>query len=367
MQSIHSGTMGMQSILIGGKKTSVEEEHVRNLNKSIKMQMETMNVTELKVKHLKELTNVQFFVSKNWMNSAAFVVTIAVSIFLGILGLGRDVKGNYKDIHDQYQTLITPIYWTHAMWLVIFLLEGIFVIIQSLPAFREHPIFQKGVNWFFFYANIFQFTWIIGYTHDSPVLATLAMLLNVIMLCLLCSSVYFVDTVENLKNEVCRHAEMLEDENEPLTKEMYAIMNMNMDPTTEYTFLRFPFQLHLGWAIFTCLLTFNEMAIFYDWGGVHPIAIGSIVILWLTGIVALFFPKYPAFPIPLAIAWGAMGIWVEINNPRSVIVQEFNDATILRVRGGAIATCIENVVLPLLRFVYFFAQNYNIFEKELEQ
>lgn len=360
---------------IGGKShrfSSVTGNNDRNnihqtLNKSIRLQMETMNVAELKVQHLKELTNVQFFVSKNWMNTFVYLVSLCVGIFLGQFGLGRDVQGSYKSIHDQYPTLITPIYWTNALWILIYFLEGIFILIQSVPAHREHPIFQKGCNWFFFYAHVCQFTFVIAYTHDSPVLAMFAMLLNVALMFLLVSSVYFIDTVENLKNEVCRHAEMLEDENEPLTKEMNAIMMMNLDATSEYFFLRMPFQLHLGWSIFIFLLTFNEMAVFYEWGGVHPIAIGSMVVMWLVGIAALFFPKYPSFPVPLAIAWGAMGIWVEIANPKSAIANAYNESIILNVKGGAIATSIEHLVLPILRFMYFFAQNYNVFEKEVNQ
>lgn len=54
-------------------------------------------------KDLQELTDVQFFASTNFMNFASFSCVVSVTFCLGWMGWGRDIKDDYKTIHDQYQ------------------------------------------------------------------------------------------------------------------------------------------------------------------------------------------------------------------------------------------------------------------------
>jgi len=59
-----------------------------------------------------------------------------------------------------------------------------------------------------------------------------------------------------------------------------------------------------------------------------------------------------------------MGIWVELSNPRFGILQDFEELELRRMKGAAIATTIEHLLLPIIRFAIFFAYTYNLTEKE---
>ena len=59
-----------------------------------------------------------------------------------------------------------------------------------------------------------------------------------------------------------------------------------------------------------------------------------------------------------------MGICVELINPLKNVIVGYEEVEIKRMQGAAIATCIEHVVLPIVRFAIHFATTYNLAEKE---
>ena len=142
-----------------------------------------------------------------------------------------------------------------------------------------------------------------------------------------------------------------------------------MDMVNEYLTFRLPFQAHLGWAIFVFLMNVNEFFYFREIPFQQYIALGSCIILWIVGIALLFVPTYPNFIVPLVFSWAAMGIWVELHNPDEIIEKyskigiEITEIEIERMTNCAIATCIEHLVLPMLRFLFHFAENYSLMEK----
>jgi len=67
------------------------------------MQEENVSRVPMTQQDLRELTDIQFFVSHSFVNFASFCCVVAVTFFLGWLGSGRDIVGDYKMIHDGYQ------------------------------------------------------------------------------------------------------------------------------------------------------------------------------------------------------------------------------------------------------------------------
>lgn len=165
----------------------------------------------------------------------------------------------------------------------------------------------------------------------------------------------------------------------------------------EFLLFRLPFQLHLGWVTCVLLLNLNEMAMALKWNSLSNISIISIVILWIvgkkkalisysslifnqsialkkslkhdntilqSGLFVLFYPKYPIFIIPVIISWYTAGVWVNLRDLSDTILKIFEGTTLSRVYGGIIATCIEHAIITVIRFVYYFANSYNIMEKE---
>lgn len=176
---------------------------------------------------------------------------------------------------------------------------------------------------------------------------------NVGFLAALNASIYFREYV----NGPMKEGSNFQDRNVP---EELSELNIVM----EFVIFRMPFQLHLGWALFVLFVNINEVWTDLGLGGPGIMAIVSVVLLWLFGLCVLFIPRYPLFVPPVMIAWGAMGIWVELTNPRFQILQDYESIELARMHGVAIATCIEHVALPIIRFAFHFASTYNLLEKE---
>jgi len=339
---------------------SVAREQTSNtrgkFRESVHHFMTEENVSRVPItrKDLQELTDAQIFVSHSFLNFATFACVVAVTFSLGYMGWGRDITGDYKSIHDQYQTLVTHVFWSNIMWVVIFALEAVFVLYQLLPAYKNLPIIEKSIDWWFVAVNGCQMGWIIAYCFDVIWLAALFMAANIGSLSMLNAALYNTEYVDKPVKEGSPESETRDVPEE--------LLNFNF--VVEYIVFRMPFQMHLGWAIFVFLVNVNEIWAKYELAQAGIIAIVSVILLWIFCIVVLFVPKHPLFMIPPMIAWGAIGIWIELSNPRFGIFEAYDDIEINRVQGGAIATAVEHIFVPIIKFAIHFATTYKIMEKQ---
>mmetsp|Transcript_26180 Transcript_26180/g.38725 ORF Transcript_26180/g.38725 Transcript_26180/m.38725 type:complete len:374 (-) Transcript_26180:177-1298(-) len=301
---------------------------------------------------LQELTDVQFYASHSFLNFASFASVVVVTFCLGLMGWGRDIKGDYKMIHDGNQTVVTPVFWANSMWLFIFLLEGIFVIYQLFHAYQHLKIVEESISYWFFAVNCFQLGWIISYSFDIIWLSTLFLFVGFGLLCVVNYNLYYQDYIFSPRRPIDSQ------DAPPVRQEWY-----DLNICTEFVIFRAPFQVHCAWAFFTVLVQFNEMYVESNWPSDAIVGLASLILLWVLGICILFIPRYPLFIMPIVISWGAMGIWVELSHPRSVILQNYEHKDLARMKGAAIATCIEHLLLPIIRFAFHFATTYNIAEK----
>jgi len=320
------------------------------------MQEENVSRVPMTQQDLRELTDIQFFVSHSFVNFASFCCVVAVTFFLGWLGSGRDIVGDYKMIHDGYQSLLTNVFWSNIMWIVIFAAEAVFVIYQFLPVYSNLPIVAKSIDWWFVLVNCCQMGWIIAYCFDIIWLAALFMAVNVGCLSMLNSRLYHTEYVD----APIEQGELDSDRETP--EELY-----NLNFVVEFVVFRMPFQMHLGWAIFVFLVNINEIWAQYELAASGVIAIVSIILLWLVGIIVLFVPRHPLFITPVMIAWGGIGIWIELSNPRFGIFQVYTDVEINRMIGGAIATAVEHILVPIIKFAIHFATTYKLLARQETQ
>jgi len=325
-----------------------------NFRQSMRVILDEEQITKLPMtgKDLQEFTNIQFYASFSFVNFASFCCVLSVTFCLGWMGWGRDIKDDYKSIHDEYQSLLTNVFWSNAGWLLIFTCEAIFVAFQLLSVYENLPIIEESIMYWFFAVNCCQLGWIISYCFDIIWLATLFMAGVIGFLAMLNISLYQREYVNGPLKEGSP-----QDRNVPeVLKELNIVL--------EYVVFRMPFQLHLGWASFVFFVNVNEIWAKLGLSAPGIIAIISIVALWIFGLCILFIPRYPLFILPVMIAWGAVGTWVEISNPRFGILTNYEEIEIGRMKGAAIATTIEHVLLPIIRFAIHFASTYNLLEKE---
>jgi len=88
------------------QRLTIERETLRShFRESVKGYLADQELAKAPMsrRDLQELTDVQFFVSFSFINFCSFCCVLSVTFCLGWMGWGRDIKGDYKTIHDQYQ------------------------------------------------------------------------------------------------------------------------------------------------------------------------------------------------------------------------------------------------------------------------
>jgi len=307
----------------------------------------TSRMPSISLGELQYVTDVPIYVTYNALNVISFAASFLVSFLIGYMGYGRDIKGDYKAIHDGFPTLTTPVFWTYAMWFVIFATQLVFVVTQMLIPFRKLPVVKDGIQFYFFIIQCCHIGYVISYCFRSIIVATAFMAVSVGFLYIICLNIYSISS----------EYQSTPDDNTDIIMNMHA---KRLDVSLEYIIFRLPFHLHLGWAIVTVLVNFGELAVYHNWSNQSVIAFLNLGVFWVVGTFSLFYPLYPNFIVPLVVAWAAMGIWCELTPALSTIVTQYPYSTILKIRAGAIVICIEHGVLTVLRFVYHISKNYNI-------
>ena len=82
-----------------------------NFRQSMRVILDEEQITKLPMtgKDLQEFTNIQFYASFSFVNFASFCCVLSVTFCLGWMGWGRDIKDDYKSIHDEYQVRLVYI------------------------------------------------------------------------------------------------------------------------------------------------------------------------------------------------------------------------------------------------------------------
>jgi tryptophan-rich sensory protein len=86
-----------------------------------------------------------------WSNIIAFAFTVIVNSLAGSTAFIGGV--NTAQISDSNPTLITPAGYVFAIWGIIYVLLGVFVIFQALPSQKEKE-YTKKIGWLFVLSSI---------------------------------------------------------------------------------------------------------------------------------------------------------------------------------------------------------------------
>ena len=98
----------------------------------------------------------------NYLNTGGYVFNTILTFFgPAIFNLPTN-----SELSERYATLVTPSWWTFSIWLIIFLFQGIFVVVQMMEEYRHLPIIQEGIYRTFFMCIFFTFCEIASDTHN---------------------------------------------------------------------------------------------------------------------------------------------------------------------------------------------------------
>jgi hypothetical protein len=212
-----------------------------------------------------------------------YLVNAGVACFslTGIIGMTIIEPGG------KYQTLVTPGSWVFCIWGLIFAWEGVFVMAQFFPLFRQSQLVHKIAHWWWIVC-IAQLAWSLAACHGQIILSF------ILMLGILASLVGLSKSADRV--------------------------HMNAE---EYVLLRAPFALHFGWIIAASIVSMNVFVDSIKWPRDALFALTAVSNAIACSAAAIFTlaVRSPDPFVGFAVAWTYAGIHrelgshVELNEP----------------------------------------------------
>jgi translocator protein len=222
-----------------------------------------------------------------WSNILAFVVMVFVN---GLAGSTTLLGGKVTaDISNANPTLITPAGYVFAIWGVIYVLLGIFVVYQALPSEQGRP-FQKRIGWLFVLSSVFNIMWIFAWQFELLIVSVILIFLLLATLI----SIYVRLDIGRTKVEFSRRLAA-----------------------------HLPFSVYLGWITIATIADVAVTLVSLNWDGfgISAEIWASLVILLALAIAIAVAITRRDVAYELVIVWAFLGIAVnQASNPTIVVL-----------------------------------------------
>jgi len=223
-----------------------------------------------------------------YANIVFFILTVIVNALAGSTKLigGRDTASvSYANF-----TLVTPAGYVFAIWGIIYLLLGVFVVYQALPSQKGNDYLDK-IGWLFVLSSIINIAWIFVWQYEILILSV------VLIFALLVTLIAIF-----LRLGIGRS-------NAPLNEKLA---------------VQLPFSVYLGWITVACIADVAATLVSYNWDGfgISPTAWAVVVVAvaFLITITMLVIRRDIAYA--LVIIWALVGIGLNHSDQTVVLVTE---------------------------------------------
>ncbi|MGD0329992.1 MAG: TspO/MBR family protein [Nitrososphaeria archaeon] len=242
-----------------------------------------------------------------WLNIIAYLLTVLVNDLAGsttILG-GR----NTAQVSDANPTLVTPAGYVFSIWGVIYILLGVFVVFQALPAERGKN-FQKSIGPLFILSSVLNIIWLFLWQFEF-------LSLSVVIMFLLLSTLISI----------------------------YLRLNIgkSKSPMREKLAVNLPFSVYLGWITIASIANVSVTLVSIKWNGfgISPEtwAILIIIVAMLIALLVITTRKDVAYG--LVIIWALVGISVMQSGNQSIVTTAGIGAIILAISLIAIVVFVK--------------------------
>ncbi len=250
------------------------------------------------------------------LNLLGFLGTVVVNALAVILPINNITTGELSDL---YPNLFVPAGLTFAIWGLIYVLLGIFVIYPLIPFVRRDPQkidFVQRIGPLFFISCLANIGWIYAW-HYQIVPLSLGLML-ILLGCLLA---------------------------------IYLRLNIGKSEATkaEKYLVHLPFSIYLGWITIATIA--NVTALMVDinwnaWGLGEQFWAVAVIIVGIAIALSILFTRKDIFYC-LVVDWAILGILLKRLSPTEVRVQSVIVVTIVGlvlISGGVIAQAIRKKV-----------------------
>ncbi|MFX0197681.1 MAG: tryptophan-rich sensory protein [Candidatus Hodarchaeota archaeon] len=238
-----------------------------------------------------------------WANIVAFLLTVLVNSLAGsttLLG-GK----NTAEISDANPTLITPAGYVFAIWGVIYVLLGIFVIVQALPREKGKEYHGK-ISWLFVLSSGVNIIWLFLWQFEYLAVSVILMFL------LLASLLAVYLRLDIGKSEVGLR--------ENLT-------------------VHLPFSTYLGWITIASIANVSVTLVSVGWDGwgIRPETWATLIVIIALVIAVLVVVTRKDIAYGLVVIWAFVGIAVkQSENPNIVTLTQASAIIVFITLVGSI-------------------------------
>jgi hypothetical protein len=247
------------------------------------------------------------------LNLLGFLGTIVVNALANILPINNITTGALSDL---YPNLFVPAGLTFAIWGLIYVLLGVFVIYPLVPRVRRDPQkveFVRRIGPLFFISCLANVGWIFAWHYQILPLSLVLML--ILLGCLLA---------------------------------IYLRLNIGKSEATraERYFVHLPFSVYLGWITIATIA--NVTALLVDinwsaWGLGEPFWAVAVIVVGIAIALSVLFTRKDVYYC-LVVDWALLGILLKRLSDTTVPDQSVVVATIaglVLITGGVIAQLIR--------------------------
>lgn len=238
-------------------------------------------------------------------NIAAFIITVIVNSIAGSTTLIGGVQT--EDVSNKYPTLVTPAGYTFAIWGIIYVLLGVFVVYSALPKQRSSGYVER-IGWLFVLSSIFNITWIFAWQYEILWLSV-ALIVGFLLTLI---AIYLRLNIGKTKV-----------------------------PIGERLAVHLPFSVYLGWISIATIADISLTLVAYGWDGfgVAPEIWAIIVVAVALVLTMLMLGIRKDIAYALVVIWALVGISTNQTNTNVVLATQV---------GAIIAAVATLAVVALL-------------------
>jgi benzodiazapine receptor len=220
-----------------------------------------------------------------WSNIIAFAFTVIVNSLAGSTTVIGGV--NTAQISDSNPTLITPAGYVFSIWGVIYVLLGVFVILQALPSQKEKE-YMKRIGWLFVLSSIINIAWL--FLWQLEYLSS-----SVVLIFLLLATLIAI----------------------------YLRLNIGRStvPLREKLAVHLPFSVYLGWITIASIANVAVTLVSLKWDGFgisqETWALVIVIIVLMITLLVIATRKDVAYG--LVVIWALLGVAVKQSGNQNIV------------------------------------------------